>query len=127
MVAAKKGDVLNCCGKMPSLRRAGLPGSFNLPEIIATLPGPIRGSLGREQGESTWDPLNASELAPNSANGLIPSLIAWAESQPPGNVAKVSLTKAITSVPFAYPQFETGTSEIPSAAKPQPHDCTSER
>src|SRR5208337_1391878 len=25
-----KGDVLNCCGKMPSLRRAGLPGSFNL-------------------------------------------------------------------------------------------------
>jgi len=75
---------------MPSLRRAGLPGSFNLPEIIATLPGPIRGSLGREQGESTWDPLNASELAPNSANGLIPSLIAWAESQPAGNVATVS-------------------------------------
>jgi hypothetical protein len=30
----------------------------------------------QEQGESTWDPLNASELAPNSANGLIPSLIA---------------------------------------------------
>src|SRR5271157_2350320 len=28
------------------------------PETIATLPGPIRGSLGREQGESTWDPLN---------------------------------------------------------------------
>src|SRR5512135_3267395 len=41
----------------------------------------------QEQGESTWDPLNDSELAPNSANGLIPSLIAWAESQPPGNVA----------------------------------------
>src|SRR5208337_1747332 len=41
----------------------------------------------QEQGESTWDPLNASELAPNSANGLIPSLIAWAKSQPPGNVA----------------------------------------
>ncbi len=59
-------------------------------ETIATLPGPIRGSLGREQGESTWDPLNASELAPNSANGLIPSLIAWAESQPPGNAATVS-------------------------------------
>jgi hypothetical protein len=35
-------------------------------------------------------PLNASELAPNSANGLIPSLIAWAKSQPPGNVAIVS-------------------------------------
>ncbi len=45
----------------------------------------------QEQGESTWDPLNASELAPNSANGLIPSLIAWAKSQPPGNVAIVSV------------------------------------
>ena len=44
----------------------------------------------QEQEESTWDPLNASELAPNSANGLIPSLIAWAKSQPPGNVAIVS-------------------------------------
>ena len=44
----------------------------------------------QEHGESTWDPLNASELAPNSANGLIPSLIAWAKSQPPGNVAIVS-------------------------------------
>ena len=44
----------------------------------------------QEQGESAWDPLNASELAPNSANGLIPSLIAWAKSQPPGNVAIVS-------------------------------------
>ncbi len=44
----------------------------------------------QEQGESTWDPLNASELAPNSANGLIPSLIARAKSQPPGNVAIVS-------------------------------------
>ena len=44
----------------------------------------------QEQGESTWDPLNASELAPNSANGLIPSLIAWAKSQSPGNLAIVS-------------------------------------
>ena len=44
----------------------------------------------QEQGESTWDPLNASELAANSANGLIPSLIAWAKSKPPGNVARVS-------------------------------------
>ena len=44
----------------------------------------------QEQGESTWDPLNASELAPNSANGLIPSLIAWAKSKLPGNVAIVS-------------------------------------
>src|SRR5271157_3173984 len=45
----------------------------------------------QEQGESTWDPLNASELAPNSANGLIPRLIAWAKSQPPGNVAIASV------------------------------------
>ncbi len=45
----------------------------------------------QEQGESTWDPLNASELAPNSANGLIPSLIARAKSRPPGNVAIVSV------------------------------------
>src|SRR5208337_3436667 len=45
----------------------------------------------QEQGESTWDPLNASELAPNSANGLIPTVIAWAKSQPPGNVAIVTL------------------------------------
>ena len=30
----------------------------------------------QEQGESTRDPLNDSELAPNSANGSIPSLIA---------------------------------------------------
>ncbi len=59
-------------------------------ETVALLPGPIRRSARQEQGESTWDPLNASELAPNSANGLIPSLIAWAKSQPPGNVAIVS-------------------------------------
>jgi hypothetical protein len=30
---ANKGDVLHCCGKMPSLRKAGLPGSFNLPKL----------------------------------------------------------------------------------------------
>ena len=51
----------------------------------------------QEQGESTWDPLNASELAPSSANGLIPSLIAWAKSQPPGNVAIVSINGYILS------------------------------
>src|SRR5208337_2466470 len=52
----------------------------------------------QEQGESTWDPLNASELAPNSANGLIPSLIAWAKSQLPGNVAIVSENSRIGPV-----------------------------
>ena len=36
-----KGDVLNCCGKMPSLRRAGLPGSFNLPKQLRMSPSPI--------------------------------------------------------------------------------------
>ena len=55
----------------------------------------------QEQGESTWDPLNASELAPNSANGLIPSLIAWAKSQPPGNVAIVSRNWRMCSRPTA--------------------------
>ena len=53
----------------------------------------------QEQGESTWDPLNASELAPNSANGLIPSLIAWAKSQPPGNDAIVSNFSELGMVP----------------------------
>src|SRR5208337_1646329 len=31
-------DVLNCCGKMHSLRRAGLPGSFNLPKQLRMSP-----------------------------------------------------------------------------------------
>jgi len=31
---ANKGDVLDCFGKMPSLRRAGLPGSFSLPKQL---------------------------------------------------------------------------------------------
>ena len=40
-----KGDVLNCCGKMPSLRRAALPGSFSLPKQLRTTPfaHPLRG------------------------------------------------------------------------------------
>ena len=62
-------------------------------ETVASLPGADSKIARQEQGESTWDPLNASELAPNSANGLIPSLIAWAKSQPPGNVAIVSKTE----------------------------------
>ena len=62
----------------------------SIKETVASLPGADSKIARQEQGESTWDPLNASELAPNSANGLIPSLIAWAKSQPPGNVAIVS-------------------------------------
>ncbi len=38
--STNKGDVLNCCGKMPSLRRAGLPGSFNLPKQFGTVQAP---------------------------------------------------------------------------------------
>jgi hypothetical protein len=59
-------------------------------ETVASLPGADSKVARQEEGESTWDPLNVSELAPNSANGLIPSLIAWAKSQPPGNDAIVS-------------------------------------
>ncbi len=33
-VWTNEGDTLRCCGKMPSLRRAGLPGSFNLPRQL---------------------------------------------------------------------------------------------
>ena len=40
-----KGDVLNCCGKMPSLRRAGLPGSFNLPKQLRMSPSPALNML----------------------------------------------------------------------------------
>ena len=39
--ALLKGDVLNCCGKMPGLRRDGLPGSFNLPKQLRMSPSPI--------------------------------------------------------------------------------------
>ncbi len=60
-------------------------------ETVASLPGADSKIARQEQEESTWDPLNASELAPNSANGLIPSLIAWAKSQSPGNIAIVSV------------------------------------
>ena len=34
---------LPCCGKMPSLRRAGLPGSFNLPKQLRMSPSPTPG------------------------------------------------------------------------------------
>ena len=35
-----KGDVRNCCGKMPSLRRAGFPESFNSPKQLRISPSP---------------------------------------------------------------------------------------
>ena len=38
ILKANKGDVLNCCGKMPSLRKARLPASCNLPEQFGMSP-----------------------------------------------------------------------------------------
>jgi len=43
----------------------------------------------QEQGESTRDPLDDSELAPNSANGSIPSQITRIAPKPPGNADPV--------------------------------------
>ena len=52
----------------------------------------------QEQGESTRDPLNDSESALDSANGSIPSLIAWTVPKPPGNTATVSKNPVILVV-----------------------------
>src|SRR5208337_2310464 len=41
-IGANKGNDLNCCGKMPSLRTAGLPGSFNLPKQLQMSPSPTK-------------------------------------------------------------------------------------
>jgi len=93
------GDLTNCCATAsletsPLIRqldteRNTIPMLFSSSRLEHRYRGASK-IARQEQGESTWDPLNASELAPNSANGLIPSLIAWAKSQPPGNVARVS-------------------------------------
>ena len=32
--AFREGHAINCCGKMPSLREASLPGSCNLAELL---------------------------------------------------------------------------------------------
>ena len=71
----------------------------------------------QEQGESTWDPLNASELAPNSGNGLIPSLIAWAKFQPPGNVAIVSFLTAKAPASSVYVHVVEAPSPVSSFRK----------
>src|SRR5512135_2723424 len=57
----------------------------------STVPGADSRIARQGQGESTRDPLHDSELAPDSANGSIPSLIAWTVPKPPGNAATVSL------------------------------------
>src|SRR5208337_1028328 len=41
-----KGDLLNCCGKMPSLRRAVLPESSNLPKQLRMSPRLLSQQLG---------------------------------------------------------------------------------
>src|SRR5271166_4099676 len=55
-----KGDVLNCCGKMPSLRRAGLPGSFNLSKTIKSVLFAYLGRVGTVQ--SPLLPTNGGQL-----------------------------------------------------------------
>ncbi len=54
-----KGDVLNCRGKMPSLRRGGLPGSFDLPKelrlsLCCSLPRGQGGLEGRSSLSGSW-------------------------------------------------------------------------
>ena len=48
------------------------------------------------------EPAQCLRVGPNSANSLIPSLIAWTKSQPPGNVAIVSEKEVI----YLYPGSE---------------------
>ena len=43
---ANKGDVLNCCGKMPSLRKACLPELLDLPKRLRMSPSPTTGLAG---------------------------------------------------------------------------------
>jgi hypothetical protein len=40
LIVADKGDILNCRGKMLSLRKGDLPGSFNLPRELRMSPLP---------------------------------------------------------------------------------------
>ena len=51
---ANKGDVLNCYGKMPSLRKARLPGSCNLPEQLGMSLRQV--SSGKEEETRTPKP-----------------------------------------------------------------------
>ncbi len=46
-----KGDVLNCCGKMPSLRKAGLTGSCSLPEQLGRIIG-VRGFFAEKSSDT---------------------------------------------------------------------------
>ena len=48
----------------------------------------------QKQRVSTRDPLNDSELSPHSANGSIPSRIAWTMPKPPSNAATASISSA---------------------------------
>jgi len=75
---ANKGDVLNCYGKMPSLRKARLPGSCNLPEQLGMSPSRrLLGVLRPDQGfqqvvEIAFDPLAEHEpMITGEAAGVV--------------------------------------------------------
>src|SRR5512135_2021312 len=67
----------------------------------------------REQEESTPDPLNDGELAPDSTNGSIPSRIAWTEPIPPGNATTVSEVAGKTDTPRRSPPHFELTGHVP--------------
>src|SRR5271157_4612113 len=76
----------------------GCGGKYGSFRVCSTVTGANPRIVRREQEESTSDPLNDDELAPNSANGSIPSLIAWTEPKPPGNAAAVSSFRVVLTL-----------------------------
>src|SRR5512135_2146489 len=81
------------------------------PALLTTLvPVSQTGWRRTYKGGSTRDPLHDSELDPNSANGSIPSRIAWTVPKPPGNAAPVSQFSA----------FRSGNWHLPRQALSQP-------
>src|SRR5271166_5296146 len=56
---------LNCCGKMPSLRRAGLPGSFNLPKQLRMSP-----FVYQSERQSQAPSKSGTPIAPAAVLGL---------------------------------------------------------
>src|SRR5512135_1630615 len=81
----------SCRRDQPTGTTSQSRGSRQICRDCSTVTGANPRIARREQEESTSDPLKDDELAPNSANGSIPSLIAWTELKPPGNAATVSL------------------------------------
>ena len=56
-----KGDDLNCCGKMPSLRKAGLTGSCSLPEQLGMSPSRTLVPFAHPPRLSTWKTIPPGE------------------------------------------------------------------